>query len=602
MAPDLGLVDLPITYMYVENSNEPLGAMLIATHSRAFIYGAGLFLTATTTVAQGNPFVLNPSSPFSVTAEPSTAALWGDYDGDGDHDLFVGGGSGGSAIYKNEGDGEFSRIPFVLAPFSTTGGAWADFDNDGDLDLVLCAINEGTRILINNGSGAFTHTQTLESNVRGCAVADYDSDGALDLVLARRFGFSDRLYRNNGSGSFAFMHSAISSTSGDAVSVSWSDYDADGDPDLYITNITDQQNFFFENIHGLFAFATHGPHVEDATSTIGASWGDYDGDLDFDLFVANHDGYPNALYRNDGDSFVADTQRVIIDNIGESYGSAWGDVDNDGDLDLIVMNRLGLATLYVNDGTGVFVDFSFGNANHGLAVATVLADVDEDGDLDMLTTYGGHDANQVNRYYENTLDSSNNWLKVRLRGLLGLSNSTGIGARVYLKATIDGLGVWQVREMTSQSGHRAQSGQRLHFGVGDATDVDSLVIDWPSGTQQILTNVAVNQLVEIEEALPTSDAPQLPEETTSLLRAYPNPANAGVTIEVRPPEPGSFSVGVFDLRGRRLALLRGHAASSELITLHWNSIGMEGPVPAGRYFFQLRSAGQAWMESVVILR
>jgi len=308
--------------------------------------------------------------------------------------------------------------------------------------------------------------------------------------------------------------------------------------------------------------------------------------------------------------FVADSESTVTGNRGRSSGSAWGDINNDGYLDLIVANRSADNSpsgifLYINDSVGDFTLHRFGNRFHGRAIAAVLSDDDADGDLDLFITYGGHDDLQLNRYYNNTLNSANNWLQIELVGsalIPTATNATGIGSRVTIKTTVGGVYLWQVREMTSRSGFRAQSGQRLHFGLGDATSVDSLVIDWPSGTQQILTNVAVNQLVEIEEALPTSDAPQLPEETTSLLRAYPNPANAGVTIEVRPPEPGSFSVGVFDLRGRRLALLRGHAGSSELITLHWNSIGMEGPVPAGRYFFQLRSAGQAWMESVVILR
>lgn len=576
--------------------------MLSLTHTRPIIGAALLFVTVSDSQGQGNPFVQDVGSVFSELAYPSTCALWGDYNGDGDLDLLIANGLGPSFLYVNRGEGVFGRRSFPLAPVTTTGGAWADFDNDGDLDLVLCAISPGGQVLMNSGHGNFEHGQAFETDGRACSALDYDLDGAMDIVLTRRFGLADRLYHNNGAGNFTFVNSVISQTSGDGTSVSWADYDLDGDPDLYITNNVGERNFFFENTGGDFAIRNHGPHVEEFASSVSPSWGDYDGDLDFDLFVSNHDGYPNALYKNENHEFVAEESGVVVENKDESYGSAWGDIDNDGDLDLIVLNRDGRFNLYSNDGEGGFVDYSFGNPINVRAAATVLSDTDGDGDLDLIATAGSHNTYESDLYYENRSDQQNNWLQVELRGLVPISNSMGVGARVYISARISGVDIWQVREMRTLSGYHAQEGYRLHFGLGDAAIVDSLIVAWPSGTQQSIVDVGINQLLRVSELPTTSNDPVLPIESSDPLHVYPNPSRSRFTIEVRTPAPGSFSVDIINARGQLVGVLSGNTTSSQVVALNWDGFALASPLPSGTYFLQLRSGGQVWTDTVSIIR
>ncbi|MCH7498310.1 MAG: ASPIC/UnbV domain-containing protein, partial [Candidatus Marinimicrobia bacterium] len=197
-----------------------------------------------------------------------------------------------------------------------------------------------------------------------------------------------------------------------------------------------------------FNQVTLGPVVTDGGDSRGSSWGDYDNDGDLDLFVANWSNQNNFLYANNGDgSFSPVTTGPVVSDGGTSLGSAWGDYDDDGDLDLFVANS----------------------------------------------------SNRNNFLYANN-GNSNSWINLKLVGTQ--SNVSAIGAKVWVKASISGPasgGVWQLNEISGQTGHGGQNSLNAEFGLGDAASIDSLKIAWPSGIVQVLTNVAVDQFLTIEE-------------------------------------------------------------------------------------------------------
>lgn len=297
----------------------------------------------------------------------SQGCAWGDYDNDGDLDLFVTNTDGqDNFLYQNNRNGNFSKIItglIVNEGGDSRGCSWGDYDydNDGDLDLFVANYFQNNFLYQNNGDGSFLKITTGSivndgGRSNGCAWGDYDNDGGLDLFVAND-GENNFLYQNNGDGNFIKITAGpIVNDSGNSTGCSWVDYDNDGDLDLFVTNNLRQNNFLYNNNgDGTFRKITTGDIVNDNGNSYGCAWGDYDNDGDLDLFVANI-GENNFLYQNNGDSsFIKITAGNIVNEVGNSTGCSWGDYDNDGDLDLFVTD-LGLNNLlYQNNGNGAFL-------------------------------------------------------------------------------------------------------------------------------------------------------------------------------------------------------------------------------------------------------
>jgi uncharacterized repeat protein (TIGR01451 family) len=314
--------------------------------------------------------------------------------------------------------------------------------------------------------------------------------------FATRF---NNLYHNNGDGTFTKnTTAAVSIDAGSSVAGVWADYDNDGDQDLFVANTNNENNFLYRNNgNGNFTKITAGAIVNDGGQSVGASWADYDNDGWLDLFVANAGNQNNFLYKNNRNgTFTKITAGAIVNNGGHSHGSAWADVNNDGWLDLFVANdQNSINFLYMNNKNGTFtaVDyrlspFTTGGSN---SFGSAFADYDNDGDMDLFVANHDNQNNQLIPNYYRTLPNTN-YLNVKLIG--SNSNKSAIGSRIQVKATINGTSRWLTREVAGSTGGGigGQSDLRAHFGLGNATTVDSLVVTWPSGFKQVQTNVAVN--------------------------------------------------------------------------------------------------------------
>ncbi|MCG8308445.1 MAG: FG-GAP-like repeat-containing protein, partial [Cytophagales bacterium] len=237
----------------------------------------------------------------------------------------------------------------------------------------------------------------------------------------------------------------------------------------------------------------------DSYNSVGASFGDFDNDLDLDLFVANASDQPNLLYINDGaGNFMQVTSGWVAGDKGNSHGSVWADLDNDGWQDLIVLNdQDGSKFLYMNNGDGTFckVTNSPFISPRGNSFSIVSTDLELDGDLDLVIS---NHSNEKNRIFRNDL-AVGNYLLVRLEGTN--SNRSAIGARIYVNAVIDGENRTLLREVMGQTGGgpSSQSSLTQHFGLGDASSVISVEVQWPSGYEQILNDISPNQLLDIRE-------------------------------------------------------------------------------------------------------
>jgi enediyne biosynthesis protein E4 len=425
----------------------------------------------------------------------------GDYDNDGNADLFVT-SLGGNRLYHNNGDGTFTDVTEnagVAGSGWSTSAAWVDLDNDGLLDLIVLrymewdfsdiwcgAHKDGLRsycnpnlfppapplVYHNDGDGHFTEVSKKIGLAKpgkglGVAFADYDRDGHVDICIANDSMFQF-LYRNNGDGTFEEVGlMAGVSVDGEGgtyagMGIDFADYDNDGLPDLLITDLGNQAYALYQNNGDTsFTYATYTSGLADITRPH-SGWGfrfmDFDNDGWKDLLIAQgHDmdnvelstpnlryREPAALIRNVAGKFrdVSSAGGPVFHEPWVGRGMAIGDIDNDGRLDAVITT---------NDG-----------AVHIL---------------------------------RNETPTQNHWLIVKLVGRR--SNRDGIGAEVK---TITTKGT-QLQTVTTAGSYLSSSDQRVHFGLGTETVVQRLEIRWPSGISQTLNNVHADQILTVEEPI-----------------------------------------------------------------------------------------------------
>jgi hypothetical protein len=515
---------------------------------------------------------VNGASPDKHLAEiMGSGGLFFDVDNDGWIDVFlVDGGSkadrriAGTArhrLFHNRGNGSFEDVTAnsgIRHLAYGMGACAGDYDNDGLTDLYITS--DGPNVLYRNqGNGAFTDV-TTKARVgsplwsTSCAFADVDRDGRLDLFVTNYVRGAEEnpfcgnthpeklrmychphnflpspsvLYHNDGDGTFTDVSAGagIASFTGNGLGVAVADYDDDLWPDVFVAN-DGVPNFLFHNKgDGRFTERALVAGVAVASdgkprAGMGTAFGDVDGDRRLDLVVTNHETEMHSLFRNAGNGAFTDATAssgigpATLQHVG--FGVTFADYDNDGDLDLAIVNghvidnvamrRSGAKhaqkrLLMQNMGAGRFRNVSplsgpaFAEERVGRTV--VSGDVDNDGDLDLLVTNNGQQAELL----LNDGGNSGHALLLRLIGMsspstsLRASNRDAIGARVRLTSGVR----TQVREVTSGSSYLGQNDPRLHVGLGAGTIVDRVEIRWPSGRTEVVQNVAANQVIVIRE-------------------------------------------------------------------------------------------------------
>lgn len=547
------------------------------------------------------------AGPIVNDGSNSTGASWADYDGDGFLDLFVANGNltpQNDMLYHNSRNGTFTQITngdLVTAGGSSIGGAWGDYDNDGDPDLFVAnRQGENNFLFRNEGNGEFARITTGNIVTDGgdsnsSSWVDLDRDGDLDLYVVN-FNAADFLYRNEGHGAFTRVATGLPVTDlSFSISGAWADYDNDGDGDLFINNGGNQNNLLYRNDGNLtFTKITTGALVNDGGNSIGCSWGDYNNDGNADLFVANFLGQNNFLYRNDGPpnyTFTKITAGSLVSDGGNSVGSAWGDIDNDGDLDLFVGNDDRSEFLYLNSGPPDYTFTKVGAGNivndGGNTFGVTLCDYDRDGDLD---AFAANRESQNNFLYANN-GNGNHWINILCVGVK--ANRNAIGAKVRAQAHLAGNDTWQTREVTSQSGYNSHNGFNLALGLGGANRIDTLIIAWPASGRDTLIGIPADRFITVTEGgnlthvnHGTSDLP----EQYRLFPNYPNPFNPSTTISFQLPVPARVSLLVYSVRGNPVKKLMDQMQAAGVHRVVWNGMNdQEQRVASGLYLYRLQA-------------
>jgi tetratricopeptide (TPR) repeat protein len=519
---------------------------------------------------------LDTIMPWMASVGASAAAA--DYDQDGDIDLYATNSRLGqpNRLYRNNGDGTFVEVAAAAGVDraneehgTSMDAAFGDYDNDGDMDLYV--VKWGWNILYrNNGDGTFTDVTDKagvgdKGNGNAAVWLDYNDDSYLDLYVGNYFRYVDLwnledsrqmhedfetardagpnvLYRNNGDGTFTEVAEEFGvNDSGWTLDCGCADYDNDGDQDLVNANDFGQDRVYRVNADGTFTNVTDDAIGWDTHKGMNVDFGDYNNDGWLDLYVTNiwtkeyvQEG--NQLYRNMGGGKFSDISfEANVYDAGWCWAGRFWDYDNDGDLDIMVANgyisgdpddeyftklavtvtkpgfdpadaqnwpEMGDSTfagyepsrVWRNDGNEVFTEVAaeLGLADKGDGRGLAIADYDGDGDLDVYISNQGQDS----VFYRNEIGSRNNWLQVDLT--CTTCNRNAVGTRV----TVVSEGLSQIREVNGGNGDHSQCPYRLHFGLGQRKTIEKVEIRWPNGYQETLTDVKPNQLLKITEQTP----------------------------------------------------------------------------------------------------
>lgn len=503
---------------YAERPPAAPGAVfgiLISLLVSATAYGGSVMPFAQDAIARGVNYVMQ-DFPQSI-GYGGFGCGFADLNNDGHQDIIIVGAlSGRIGVFENDGSGFFTDrsfgngIPIMTEP---SGFAAGDYDGDGDQDLFFTQISlaGAPNVLVENlGNFQFSDVSQaagvddLGAGKSAC-FADYDGDGWLDLYVCNYSNLfpgdtlGNRLYRNLGNGTFDDVSAAQTVDDGGyGFQAVWFDMERDGDLDLYVSNDRGyleplfRSNQLWRNDNGQMTNISVGSGADVAMYSMGVGSGDFNGDGLPDLYCSNipgNGGFNNVLLINQGNgTFLESAAAAGVDNPIYSWAAIFFDYNNDGNQDLYVNNYFAPNALYTCSGAPPACMEIAGDArvqaNSGFSLGSAVADVDGDGDLDLLVNnHGGN----VELFINNEGDFRNS---IRYRVVGQGNNLFAVGANVDTRVGA----TWQYREiLAGGNGFLGQNELTVHVGLDSATLVDEVVVVWPGGDTRTLTNIAANQ-------------------------------------------------------------------------------------------------------------
>ena len=548
-----------------------------------------------------------------------------DYDNDGYEDLYLTGGTRQDWVFRNNRNGGFERvlldeITLATRTVNTVGVTTGDINNDGYDDVFVTTDSKSPNILLLNlGNGHFqdiSETSGIHHLAWSTSASflDYNGDGLLDIYIANYVrepkvvlndknevvGFAhdcytDFLYMNEGGLTFKEVSAGIGIAEGGCgLAVAATDVDGDQLPDIFVANdfgdwVYPNLLYTYSHSTNLFSERSADFNLNQPFFGMGIANGDFNGDGLKDYYVSNIG--VNGLFEQQSHGFVRseDKAGVAHEKYEFSNSTSWGalffDFDNDGDEDLAIANgMIGSASflevsqfdpnvVYENDREYFSLYDGFSDVQIEQRSRGVVAfDPDLDGDLDLLfTNVVTLTPSQGNvQFFRNQSSVSSNWIQISLEG--ETVNKNGWGANVYLYKD----GFLSTKELMNGGTHLSNSSKRLHFGLGDINELDSVVVKWPGGSSQAVSVPVLNQRVLIREGVQTAEVlgctlksasnynekatvddgtcevitSLVSEKKVSKLRVSPNPTTESVFINV---EENSVLPQVFiitDTQGR----------------------------------------------------
>jgi enediyne biosynthesis protein E4 len=580
-----------------------------------------------------------------VTASTNIGTLgfrstsWGDINNDGHLDLLTSG-----KLFLNNQNGTFTDITAaagITAPYYTS--AFIDMNNDGKEDvLFLHTTPANNTIYINNGNNTFTGTPLNMGTpaylfISTISIADVNNDKYPDLFVGQlrdvnngNLPLKNYFYLNNKNNGFTFADlypANMGSSSAVPDSTKWetrasmfTDYDLDGDLDLYVAIYRQEQDQLWRNNgNGVFTNVLKsapgyidyiGQPVDWSDHGTGCDWADYDNDGDMDLLLSNFAHPTNyytygfgttTIWRNDGLTPTTFTNMKSQHGIAykEPYaGAAWGDVNADGLPDIYITcfawyASCDMSEMYIQNANH---SFTKSTANYGLTTAKGEADgsfidFNNDGKLDLATGVSSFNF----ALFKNTLNSGNNSVQIDLESITG--NKMAIGAKVVVVAGGKTYTQFQIPNHGALQG----KGNRMYFGLGTAATITSVTVTWPNGTvnQEIFTGLNVNGIYHLVEGAGSATAIQSnSEEKDFTAHVFPNPAEEEINISYFLPRGEPASLEIFSLLGEKIYSEESIPSDQgyNLKVLQVKELGLK----SGMYTFRISAGGRLAAGKIIV--
>lgn len=509
---------------------------------------------------------------------------------------------------------ELTEAPYIIPPpidFILTSPAVGGTYNRGFVDLngdylddLVNIEQSAIKLKLQNTSGTFDAVTKVTTAANflpswSLSVGDYNADGYADLVYGATSGVTFMTSSYSGTGAYTGVSYVETSGTQSVFSQrsNFVDINNDGHLDLFMCHDTAKSISYMNDGNNTLTFSNTnglGSHVDGGNYA--SIWIDYDNDGDIDMFMAKCGGSvqrrTNQLYRNDGNGVYTEVGTFAgLDDPMQTWSAAWGDYDNDGDMDAYVggsVNEFAVGGAHTpdpenfhklmrNNGDGTFTNvieqYIVENANYG--IESIAVDFDNDGNLDVFTNgsilYGngnltfnlfsgpsagaigdGNNDGYMDVYngsgnlYTNNASSGNNWIKIVTVGGAsnGYSNINGIGARVEIN-TASGT---QIRDVQSGTGFRYMSTLNTHFGIGTDTTINYIKITWPSGIIDQVNSPNINNTLVINEG---GNTLSIEDTLSENLIMYPNPTQDVLNISAIDNLTNAVYT-VFDITGRRI--------------------------------------------------